>query len=744
MKASVSYFRSGRTAGIVFGICAASATGIATPADAANDASTSVALEEVVVTALRRSQTLHDVPASVSVLDGNSLGAQGAQDYKDYLASVPGVNYSEVGYRGSRAVIRGVSDGFASTDPLTGFYIDEAPVSQTGAPTFDPNLYDVERVEVLKGPQGTLYGSGSMGGTVRVMMRKPRMNAFEGAAEGTYGAIAHGGSLYRLDGVLNTPIVDDLAAFRLVGSYRDQDGFIDNIDPSAAGREDINSVEKKNARGQLLVTPGARTSVLLSFMYQEEELGGSGYSDHALPRYQQSRTYLESGPSEASLSSLTVSHDFEYATLTSATNYLDRSTTQNVDATNSFRRIVGLLTGIPIGPEYGLGVRTLEDYSVFSEELRIQSSSDSALQWLAGAFYSEQSSKSNQTFDPSQAAPLAAQFSGPQLYQSRSDITTRQLAAFGELTYQFNERLSATTGVRAFEFKQRNRNDGAGLLNGGTDPTTTTRARSSSETLKFLLDYKLTPDHHIYMQATEGFRGGGPNDEIPQSLCGEDLALLGYSSMPSQYESDSLWNYEIGSKNILLDNRLTINGALYYIDWKDIQSSVALPSCLFDFTTNGGEAVSKGAELEISVQPSSRWNVSAAVAYTDATITRAAPGTGISDGDLLPLVSELSWALRTDYQFPVTAGLTGTVHADVSRVGSRWSQFASMSPFSQLMPSYVMTNIRAGLAGDKWSAAVYATNLFDKYIVNYTASFAAPYDVLGLPRVIGVNVRYDF
>jgi iron complex outermembrane receptor protein len=745
MTANDSVLRSNSITGLVTGAFALGAFVTLSPALAADEinADPEVVLQEIVVTAERRTEKLQDVPAAIAVLQGDSLAAQGAQDYKDYLSTVPGVNYSEVGYRESRVVIRGVSDGLSTTDPLTGIYIDEAPVTQGASPTFDPSIYDIDRVEVLKGPQGTLYGAGSMGGTVRIITKKPQMNTFEGAVEATYGDIDHGGDLYRVDSVFNAPLVTDVAAVRIVGSYRNQDGFIDNIYPGDE-RRDINTVEKKNIRAQLLVKPESNTSVLLGFMYQDEALGGSDYSDVGLPRYEQSRAYHESGPSQARLASLTVIHEFSGATLTSATNYLDRNTTQDVDATSAFRGIVGFLTGAPLPPNDGLGIQTLEHFTVFSEEVRIQSSQPGPFQWLGGVFYSDQRSNSVQTFDPSQAPSLAAVFTGPQIYQDGSDYYTRQLAAFGELTYKFNERLSGTVGARVFNFKQHNVDNTDGLLNGGPSGDDV-RSSASSETEKYLLDYKLTPDNHIYAQAEQGFRAGGPNSPVPQSICGADLAALGYATAPTQYQPDKLWNYEVGSKNTLLDNRLTVDGAAYYVDWNRIQSSIGLPTCLFGFTTNGGHAVSKGSELAVSVEPIRRWNVSASVSYTDAKLVTAAAGTGISSGDELPLVSKVSWNASTDYGLPVAAGLSATMHVDVTRVGSRWDEFASVSPYTREMPAYISTNLRFGVVAAHWAASIYATNLFDAYIVNYAAASAsAPYNVLGLPRVIGVNARYSF
>lgn len=743
MKGSFSVCGAKGIAHLVSGIAALGAI-VTTPLTFAADApGSSMVLEEIVVTALRRTQKLQDVPASLTVVSGDQLAAKGAQDYTDYLNAVPGVTYADNGYRGSRVVIRGVSDGLVATDPLTGMYIDEAPVTQGDQPTFDPSLYDVERIEVLKGPQGTLYGAGSMGGTVRVIMNKPQIGRFEGAVEGTYGATAHGGDLYRVDGVLNAPLGDDFAALRIVGSYRDEDGFIDNVHPGRE-REDVNSVEKKNVRAQLLLKPQDRTSVLLAFMYQDEDLQGTPFSDQTLARYEQDRVYAQTGPGDTSLSSVTIEHEFDWANLTSATNYLDKNSAANIDATTFFGGLVGALTGIAVGPNEGLGITTDVDFRVFSQEVRLASSGDNRLRWLVGGFYSDERSTLAQEFDLREAVAVSEQFTGADLFTSRPQSKERQLAAFGELTYEFTDKLSATVGLRGFEIRTDSSTTSGGILNGG-NTTTSMHAKSSSATQKYLIDYKLTSDNHIYAQAAQGFRAGGPNDVVPTSVCGADLADLGYASAPSQFEPDKLWNYEIGSKNVFLDRRLTLNAAAFYIDWDKIQSNIPLPTCGFDFTANAGTAVSKGFEIEAVVQPIDGLNIAASVGYTDARLTQAAAGTTAADGDRLPLAARLSWNVSGQYDFPVGPNLSGFARVEVNRVGDRWSQFES-STGSTLMDTYVATNLRLGLSGQNWSTAIYAANLFDEYIVTYVPVLGTgvAYDVVDSPRVIGVNVRYSF
>lgn len=696
---------------------------------------------DIVVTALRRSQRLQDVPAAITAIDGATLAAKGAQDYRDYLNAVPGVNFSDNGYRSSRITIRGISDGFGATDPLTGIYIDEAPITEGGQPTLDPALYDVERVEVLKGPQGTLYGSGAMGGTVRVITKKPQLDAFEGSAEATISDTDHGGWNRRVDGVVNIPIARDLLALRVSAGYRRDDGWIRDV---FRNDDNANFTEKTNARGQLLLKPGPETSITLGALYQREKLGIPAFADLALPENQSLRVFRQSGTSEAQLYSLTIQQDFASMSLISATNYLKKDSVNNIDATTSIRPLVAhFYPGVTVGTNEGVGVSTPGNLELFTQEVRLSSTGKRRLEWLIGGFYSNSSTAIPQTFNFSQAPSTAGKFTDAQFYLSSSTPRTRQVAGFGELTFNITDRLAATAGVRVFDVDQSNVSTASGALNGGTTTTDQLHAHVTSATQKYALKYQATPDNLLYLQAAQGYRNGGANYSVPQAACGANLASLGYSSAPRSYGPDRLWNFELGSKNTLAGGRVTLNGSAYYIKWTDIQSSIGL-SCGFGFIANSGKATSKGFELEASVRPVTGLTFNGSLSYADARITHAAPGTQAHDGDRLPLSPNWSWNVSAQYERPLDHSVSGFVRGELNYVGERWNGFAGFGPRATLLDAYTTANARIGVQGKHWSAAIFATNLFDTHIVYFRSLGGTAYDVVGQPRVIGLTTRIGF
>ncbi|MFC4312520.1 TonB-dependent receptor [Steroidobacter flavus] len=707
-------------------------------APAAVFAQESAVVEEIVVTALRREESLQEAPAAISVLDSAALQAKGAQDYRDYLTSVPGVNFAQSGAGAMRVTIRGVSDGIGGSDPLTGIYIDETPITESFTATLDPSIYDVERVEVLKGPQGTLYGSGSMGGTVRVITKKPKLDEFEGSVQARVGSVAHSSDLNsRVDGVINLPLVDERMALRVSAGYREDAGWIDDV---TRNEKDGNTVEKTNARAQLLLQPGEGTSIIFGLLYQKEELGLPFFEDFALQDYQTGRVFRQSGESEAKLSSVTIQHDWDWMSLTSATNYLRKDGTTTADTTNSVRTLLSRLANVNIGPTEGTGVRSDSDLSLFTQEVRLASKGENRVDWVAGVFYSNNTSEFPQVFDFTQAPSTNGVTTGAAFYTSEQEYSTRQIAAFGELTLNLTDALSLTAGLRAFDVDQRNVLTGSGILNGGS--TVSQQEASSSSTIqKYLMKYQVTPDHMIYAQAGQGYRNGGPTGGFPHAACAADLAAVGFNSVPTQYGPDKLWNYEVGSKNTLFGGSMTLNGSAFYIDWTDLQSSISL-TCGFGFTANSGKAVSQGAELETSFTPVDGLMFTAGVSYVDATLEEAAAGTPARDDDPLPLTAEWSGNISAQYQRELTGSLAGFVRGEANYVGERWSTFRSIGARARLLDAYTTFNLRAGVSSGPWRASLFANNLTDERIVTFTPGTI--YEVVSLPRVIGLDLTFDF
>lgn len=695
---------------------------------------------EVIVTALRRSQRLQDVPASIVALSAENIRGSGGQDLRDYLSAVPGVNFAEGSLGQMRVTIRGVSDGIGGNDPLAGIYIDETPITESFFATLDPDIYDVDRVEVLRGPQGTLYGSSSMGGTVRIITKKPRLDVFEGSVEGSVADIAHGGVAQRIDGVVNVPLIEGRLALRASGGYRQDDGWIDDV---ARGESDVNTIEKSNLRGQLLFTPSADTSITLGVLHQTEDLGYPAEDDVNLPDYQVGRFYSPYGESESNLVSLTVQQDFEGLALISATNYLTKDVLSAIDVTPSMARAANGLLGVTLGADETIGMHNNNEFSLFTQEIRLASTGDNRFDYVLGGYYSDGTTDAVQVVDFANAPTAAAKTTGPGFFTYDQQYRVRQIAGFGELTYNVSEQWSFTAGVRIFNVERRDVTVSGGVLNGGATSTQTGEASSTNVQQKYLVQYTPTRDNLIYLQAAQGYRNGGPTGHVPLAACGADLAALGYDSVPASFGPDKLWNYEIGSKNTFLDRRLTLNGAVYYVDWSDIQNSVSL-TCGFGFAANSGRAVSKGVEVEGAFELIDGLTLAGGVSYNDAELKEASPGVKANPGDPLPLSAPWSWNFNAQYQREIGGGLDAFIRGEINHVGERWNAYRAIGASAVEMGSYDLVNLRVGVRNERWSVALFGSNLLDERGVTMRTAGSRPAELVARPRTIGLTARVNF
>lgn len=700
-----------------------------------------VMIEEVVVTAMRREQNLQEVPSSISVMEASTINAKAAQDYRDYLTTVPGINFTEGNLGQTLVTIRGVSDGLGATSPLTGIYFDETPVTQSFVGTFDPNVFDLDRVEVLRGPQGTLYGASAMGGTVRLVTNKPDLELFEGAIEGRYGFVEHGDANWLTNGVVNVPLVEGKLGLRVSGGIRRDGGWIDD---ALRHSSDENSIDKDNARLQLRFDPSDRASLILGYLYQEDDYGAPSYRDRSQPKYTTHRAYKAHSFAETDLTTLTFEYDWDNANLTAATSYMDRTIVSGQDSTTSLSRLVSIFfPQVELGSDEGLGVDTSTEFTLLTQEIRLASTGTNRLDWLVGLYYSKDEADIAQQFDFAQAPSLEPFASGLDFYDSLQSYDTEQIAAFGELTYHLTDRVSLTAGYRVSEVEKDDGNVTYGFLGDGVPIVQD--SDESSLTQKYAVDYQVTDDQMVYVQAAEGYRNGGPTGAgIPPGVCDDDLAALGYSSKPSSYDPDDLWSYELGSKNHFFDGRMTLNAAAYYTDWSDMQTSIPLASCGFVLVANAGQSEIKGADLEASFLAADGLTLSGSLSYVDAVLTDAAPGTTSRDGDALPLTAEWSGNLVARYDFSIFSGLMASLRAELNYVGPRWNMFPSNVEAIEI-DSYTTVSARAEVLGNGWTLALYGTNITDEYVVtNISSPQSYGYDTEAMPRTIGVEARYSF
>ncbi len=690
-------------------------------------------LEEVVVTALRRRQTLVEVPASVVAITGQDLHEMGARSYDDYLRAIPNVAFTETGFRRSDFVIRGVTAGASQLDGTTGIYVDEAPVSEPLVSTVDFNLFDIDRVEVLRGPQGTLYGASSMGGTIRFIQNRPDAGAFDALVDTTASSTVDGGTNYSANAMVNVPISDRFAMRGSVG-YRDDSGFID--DP-VRGVKNLNGSTQSTGRLVARVLASDTVSIDFGVLYQGDEYDGQNSYFESLGPFDQVHKAQEYAERDTYLYSLTVNADFGWANLVSATNYFDKTQLFTADTTNNFRAFAEAIIGGPLDPTAALLLATQVQQLGFTQEVRLASEGEGRFNWLAGVFYSDGRRETEQFFDLNLVPQLIGQAI---LFDQQNTVYQRQIAGFGEVNYEFHPHLTATAGIRLFDYNTSSSAQSRGTLSSsGNDNFRFTRdsTAGSDNTSKLSLAYQPNEDHTLYVSASQGYRNGQAGGVVLPAACDADLAAIGLTAPPANVAPDSLWSYELGSRNRLLAGRATLNAAAFYIDWSDIQLTRTLP-CAFSFTDNYGKVESKGVELEGTVSPFDRFDLSASVGYTDAKFKTPPPGA--VPGESVPGVPKWSYSASAQYAFPVTTYGDAYVRGDFRHSSSVRTGF-SLSSTARVLEPVENINLRFGFRTDRWDAALFVTNAADR--INETA-FRNPEYSVSRPRTIGVNVRVNF
>lgn len=722
-------------------------------------------LEEIVVTAQKREQTLMEIPQSITVLDGEMLQRQQADDFKDYLSLIPGLSLEGNTPGISRISLRGINTGgVAST---VGVYMDEVPfgsssgLANAAILSGDFDTFDVARLEVLRGPQGTLYGASSLGGVLRFVTNKPSTQGFEMRAQAGVADVAGGDLGHSFKGLVNVPLSDSVAV-RLSGFYRFEDGFIDSIgnnpipsllDPSVAVIEgsrvedDINELDTFGGRVSGLFEPGEDFSVQLTAVFQNIESAAShfyeGDPDTFEPLYGgfvQSLYNDERDDIDYRIFSGTVDWDTDLGNMLSSTSYSTFEQDFQFSQSLAFAPAVSFIFGRP------LGVLTMQTTATdkFTQELRLASSDDSAFEWLAGVYYTNEKSKIDpQDFFAVEPGTDTIAENVPQLVEVYLRSTYEEYAVFGNATWALTDRFDVTLGGRA----SRNEQGATQLLDGaalGIPRTEFDAAESSEDVFTWSLAPRLefSDDAAAYARIATGYRPGGPNVLPPGAPPGT----------PGAYDSDTLTSYEIGLKADWLDDRMLLDVAAFYLDWEDIQLLAVVND--IGINANGGTAVSKGFEFTATARPTENLNVSLNGAWTDAYLTEDThPVVGGLDGDPLPWVPEWSASVAVDYEWTVRADVIAWVGGDVSYVGERTDEFSDRNAAGELReaPSYTTVDLRAGFDTGRWLFEVYARNLTDERGITALSGFDPTVSPGGVaqvgiirPRVVGLTVGVEF
>ncbi len=757
-------------------------------------------IEEITVTATRRATNVQDVPYNISAFDGSKLSAQGINDFSKIARSIPGLTLSDSGRSkngiNNGIVMRGLNlsgtgnEDFPSlTDPVVSIYMNETPVFA------NLELRDMERIEVLRGPQATLYGSGSLAGTMKYIPATPDFEKVSGSIKAKASMTDESDDLNTdLEATINLPLTDKLAFRGTVANLKNA-GYIDsdyieqldsNLQPTGntISKKDINDEKVMMARGTLLFAPSDATDISLMYNYQEDEIGGSSATAAGLDSYESGTKVLEEFEREVSLASLVIKHDFGFAELTSATSYTENEAISVHDQSYNYGYSGFWVYYAGVPREVVAGVKHYES-TTKTQELRLASTTEGKLDWLVGAYYNEVDYDA-QSFDFIAGVDDFYGMTNPQApdlgYSNFMDSVFRDRAVFGEVTYHITDAWQVTAGARYFDQKFFAAQSitlppcGTFCGEGALGLSQASGKEKFTDTLfKFNTSYDFSDNGKIYFTVAEGFRHGGANGVPVDNLSTATVEGGVFAEHPDYlfFDPDKSVNYEVGVKGYLGD-AARYSAALFYVDWQDPILIVQTPNGGFPVMYNGDEAESQGVELELSLRLAEGLDLNLGYTYTDAQLTKdfyipnVSGGTesfaiGGYKGDELPGIPKHTANASLSYTQSLSMGADLTAHLGVSYKDEFVTGFAEPSDLaagsydeidsSTLVDAYVALNFPS------WTVSLYADNLTNaddittsdgnaKYTgskpgLQYTTNLGdQEYRVR--PRTIGISASYNF
>ncbi|MDO7835585.1 TonB-dependent receptor [Sphingobium sp. HBC34] len=751
----------------LFAGCAIAGLTATTPAWAQAVAEDGARGNEIIVTAQKREERLLDVPVSVSAVSSQALTQQNLVSIRDFYTRIPGIQLS--GNNTQDISVRGINAGGA-TNPTVSILIDDIQVGSSTylgrppIPDLDPAT--IERVEVLRGPQGTLYGASSLGGLIKYVTKAPSLTDFSGRVEAGVNTVKDGGEGWSLRGSVNAPLVSDRIGVMLSAFYRDDPRYIDSIvSPSGATAKDANKNIVWGGRAALLFKPTDTLSVTLAALYQKQDSAGANpipvcstcsttspsgttisYDPRGVPDVRTARAAVTAIQNELYLYSAKIALDLDDMQLVSLTAWGRNRQDNVIDATSRF----GFLDAIGIYPAGGTYIFSQPLLTnKFTQELRL-SGTATAFDWLVGAFYTNERSSLAQAIQREGAAPQLTVYSGT------NDSTYEEKAVFGDVTVHLTDKFDVQVGGRYAANQQdylvASVIDAAAQPIFGPGENHLFRSKENAFTWLFSPSYKFTPDLMAYARIAKGYRPGGPNTETP-------------GAAPT-FAADTVINYELGLKGTVLDRMLTFDMAAFVIDWKNIQlQNTSIPS-QFVFFENGEKARSRGLEAQATLTPLPGLTITANTAITDAELTKTLDPTIISDdptipyvqrllgrkGDRLPYSARFTGNFGVQQDFAISASGTGYVGFNVNYIGNRYgllNQNSTTARFERAkLPGYTLVDLRAGLGlSNGIDVNFYVRNLFDKKGITSVDSrngTQVPQITLVTPRTIGMTASLRF
>jgi outer membrane receptor protein involved in Fe transport len=700
-------------------------------------------IDKVIVTAQKREQAAIDVPASVTSVNTEQLARDGKVRLEDYVAQVPGLSLSSYRQGFTQVALRGITTGVAQSASTTAFYIDEAPIGSVNAytagsaitPDIDPA--ELQRVEILKGPQGTLYGAGAMGGLVRYVTAPPDFRAMHGSVTVGGNKVTNGGegSVGRLS--LNIPFGDNKMALRVSAFDRTDAGYIAQTN----GKQEVNKTRIKGGRAAFAWMINPDWKVNASALTQRVDGDASSAVDvdprTLAPLYgdlKQKRFTGEPNSVKLDVANVTVRGQLGAFELVSSTTVQDIDADQGADGSFGYGVALGAAFKIP-----DLGISSVQSTTTHrvSQELRLRSSAlDNRLDYEGGLYYTKEDDTNRiPAFNPF-STTTGAPYPLPSIVKASIDTSYKEYSLFANATYAITPQFDILGGIRYGKDDQVYHQNYSGLLVGPAPVVIDSGSKNNKTTYLATARYKPSTTSAFYARVATGYRPGGPNAVPPSNVI----------NAPQTFQPDTLTSYEVGYKSVLEGGKVSIEAALFDTKWKDIQVQTSAGG--FNFLVNGGAATSRGAEAALMVFPLAGLSLRASAGYTDAYLTENAPAAGGVSGDRLPFVPKLTGSVGANYRWNAFAGWTASAGASVNYTGERRSDFSQRGAVD--VPSYSTLNLSGGIENANWRLSLYAKNLADRRGITFVKSMSitptgSPFAAgVIAPRTVGAELGYRF
>ena len=723
------------------------------------------AMEEVIVTALKRDQTIYEAPVSITALSEQQLQQLGTQELNDYLGFIPNVSATSGGGRRQWDIsIRGLSniEGVANT---YGIFMDEFNISPTSISAFNnPSLQDAAQIEVLRGPQGVYFGRSIMGGAINITTNKPS-DQFEGNISARVGS----NERYQVRGAVSAPIIEDKLSFRLLGYYEEFGGYIDNNGPADV----TNDFEEQGLRLALRWTPTDRTTIDIAgaFVDAEDSLPNTlavgipiqGVADFISPltfgvintledlaELQGTALYPDGDEHEVNVDEATTSeneamyvtlraeHEFDGFSFITVAGYMEgREETNDLEADFALNETPFVTPfGAPATFLADYNITTLEEVESFSVEMRLQSNDSGPLQWVIGALYAEDTEEQRDDDFLTIGTVLAGNFggiSGP-LSPSLDFDKVESAAIFGDISYAFfDERLTLSAGARySDDTFSSNGFNGESVINPGVEGVRPNESVSFTNFAPtFTAAYAVTDDVNVYAKAANAYRPGGLNNNF---------------LVPDSYDSEDLWSYELGLKGVFLDGRLDLRVAAYVMEWEDVQTTVFDPDLLLAFIGNASSSTLEGFEFEGNWNITDRWLWQVGLGYTKAEYDEFVGGFVPDRNDPVdlsgtPLPNAPEWTVNSQLQYthPLNNGASIFIRGEYQFTDEQFATPGGDEFNALKLDDYEVFNLRAGYNDNRYTVTVFAENLADDYFLQGSSAGIYP---LGLRSAINEGRRF--